>query len=248
MRSIIIEDESDAQNLLKSILNEYCPEITIVGIASNLSEGRKLFELQPDIVFLDIQLGSDLGFQLLDEVAGSQFKIIVTSAYEKYAMEAFKYGAISYVLKPYSPNAVMKAVKRIEKFYQASAIFKKLDSMVVQKPSLSKLSLPTLEGYEILDIGDIVSIEANRSYSIVHLEDKKRLCISKALVDIENMLSSNSFFRTHLSHLINLGKLMRFNKEDGGYAVMSNGLNVPVSRRKKGEFLALLKTNTIGVA
>lgn len=243
--AIIIEDELDAQHLLSKIIDEYCPDINVSGCASNVQDGISLIEsLDPDIVFLDIQLGERTGFQLLDSLSNKSFKLIITTAYQEFALKAFKYEAIDYVLKPYSPKSILLAISKVQKQTIDNEVYKRLESLLSEQKKSSKISLPTTEGYTMVCTEDIVHVAADRSYSHVHLASKKKLMISRSLKEIEALLPSSIFFRLHTSHLINLDHLDMYNKEDGGYAVMTDGSQVPVARRRKTEFLEKLSPNS----
>lgn len=243
--AIIIEDELDAQHLLSKIIDDYCPDINVSGSASNVQDGINLIEsLDPDIVFLDIQLGDRTGFQLLDSLSNKSFKLIITTAYQEFALKAFKYEAIDYVLKPYSPKSILLAISKVQKQTIDNEVYKRLESLLSEQKKSSKISLPTTEGYTMVCTEDIVHVAADRSYSHVYLASKKKLMISRSLKEIEALLPSSTFFRLHTSHLINLDHLDMYNKEDGGYAVMTDGSQVPVARRRKTEFLEKLSPNS----
>lgn len=243
--ALIIEDEADAQQLLSKIIEEYCLDVTVAGGAANIQDGKNLIEsLKPDIVFLDIQLGDKTGFQLLDSLVSYPFKLIITTAYQEFALKAFKYEAIDYVLKPYSPKSIMTALEKVKRQSVDSEVFKRLESLLSAQNKKTKVSLPTSDGYVMVSPDEIVHVSADRAYSQVFLSsDKKKLFISKPLKELETLLPSESFFRLHTSHLINLDKVDKYNKEDGGYVLMTNGSQVPVARRRKTAFLDLLTGN-----
>lgn len=246
--AIIIEDEYDAQMLLTSILEQYCPDVTVLGTASTIADGKRLIiEEKPDIVFLDIQLGEETGFELLDQLSGHSFKLIITTAYQDFALKAFEYEAIDYVLKPYSPKSILLAIERVKKQVVDNQVYKRLESLLSRQKSLSKVSLPTSEGYTMLCSSNIVHLVADRSYSYVHLSSAEKLLLSKSLKEIEALLPSASFFRLHASHLVNLNHVEKYVKDDGGYVLMSDGKQVPIARRRKAEFLELL-TNNSGIS
>jgi len=245
LKAIIIEDELDAQVLLQKIIEEYCPDVELLGTANNLQSGKELIEsTQPDIIFLDIQLGCETGFQLLEMVDHKTFKLIITTAFQDFALKAFKYEAIDYVLKPYSPKSILAALNKVKKqTIDNSEVYKKLEALLISQTSPTKISLPTSEGYIMVCPDDIVHVAADRSYSQVYLASKKKLLISKPLKEIEAVLPAHSFFRLHSSHLINMNRLEMYNKEDGGYALMTNGTQVPIARRRKSEFINRLTNN-----
>lgn len=242
--SIIIEDELDAQNLLSNILKEYCPSVQVVGIASNMQEGIKLINsLQPKLVFLDIQLGERTGFQLLDQLVNPNFQLIITTAYPDFAVKAFQYEALDYVLKPYTPNNIISAVKRSEKKLNSDSVYQKLESLISEQRNVAKINLHTAEGIILINIEDIIRVEADRAYSCIYLVNGQKELVSKPLKEIQEMLPSHLFYRLHTSHLINLHQLEKYSKEDGGYAVMSDQSKIPIARRRKNEFMDWIKSN-----
>lgn len=239
--AIIIEDELNAQAILTSIVNDYCPNVQIKGAASDVEGAIQLIKtIQPKLVFLDINLGEESGFSVLDQFLLRPFKVIITSAYQEHALEAFKYGAKDYLLKPYSPIQVAAAVERISKIQERDTAFLKLESLIRQSMSNRKISLPTNDGIDIFKVDEIIRVEADRAYCNVCLVGGVRKMISKALKEIQVVLPSQ-FYRVHSSHLINLNKLDKYTKDDGGYAMLCDGSKVPIARRRKVEFLDLIQ-------
>jgi len=223
-------------------ITEFCSNISVVGIASNITEGVQLIEQhQPDILFLDIQIGQSSGFELLDKLKHRSFKLIITTAYKDFALKAFQYQAIDYVLKPYSPKNIKAAVSRVLLMNQDAALFDKLKGLIAPNFN-SKISFPTSEGIILINVDEIVHVEADRSYCIIYLNNTEKKIVSKSLKDIEAILPNQKFYRLHASHLINLDKLKRYDKEDGGSAVMSNEKHIPIARRRKNEFLELINS------
>lgn len=244
IRALIIEDELDAQNLLGTILKDYCPNVALIDIATDLPTGIKLIEyLRPDLVFLDIQLGENTGFQLLDLLPWKNFKVIITTAHQDYALKAFEYEAIDYVLKPYSPKSIISAIARVEKTNQASQLFRRLDDLLNHKATLSRLQLATQEGIVMVSTSEIIRLEADRSYCNIFLKNGERLLVSRSLKDLESQLPSTHFFRIHTSHLINLQYLERYNKADGGFVVLADKIAIPIARRRKNEFLERINSH-----
>ncbi len=243
LRTVVIEDEIDSQKLLTKIINEYCIDLEIVGLAENILDGKVIIESQfPDLVFLDIELKDGNSFQLLESLEKRQFKIIFTTAYQEYALKAFKYEAVDYILKPYSPKQVIAAVERVKKRQYDETIYNRLDYLVKQstKNKHERISIPTLEGVSLFNINDILRLEADRTYCYIYLSDGTKVMVSKPLKEISNMLPETMFFRSHSGHLLNVNYVGKYLNEDGGYALMSDGAQVPVSRRRKKEFLAFL--------
>ena len=242
--AVIIEDEVDANDLLTKIIEEYCPDLELIGSASSLIKGKELIESSnPDIVFLDIQIGCETGFQLLDMLDNLSFKLIITTAFQEFALKAFQYEAIDYILKPYSPKSIVQAMEKVKKQLVDTDVYRKLENLISEQLSTSKITLSTSEGYTIVCPQKIVHVQADGSYSNIHLVDKRRVLISKSLKEVEKLLPANSFFRLHSSHLINMNHLSMYKKQEGGYAIRSDGCQLPVARRRKTEFIELLSSN-----
>lgn len=243
MKTIIIEDELDAQVLLANLLREFCPDVHLLGVASGVESGVELIKsTNPDLIFLDINLGNECGFRVLDQFLLKPFKVIITTAFEKYALEAFKYQAVDYLLKPYSPLQVSQAIERVSKLEEGTKAYTRLKSLISRPKPMSKISLPSNDGIHIFNVNEIIRAEADRAYCILYFDNDTKTIISKSLKEIENLLPHN-FFRSHTSHLINMDKLLKYAKEDGGYALMSDGSKIPIARRRRVEFLDLIQSN-----
>lgn len=242
MRTIIIEDEVDAQSLLQKILDEYCLDIHVLGAATGITTGISLIqEVQPDFIFLDIQLIDGTAFELLEKIEDINFDIIFTTAFEEYALKAFDYDAVHYILKPYSPKSVMQAVERVKKKRVSTKWIQEVKQhLSKQKNRFDRLSLNTADGIELIDIDSIIGIEADRSYSIIKTIDGKRKTVSKPLSYFAKELEGHNFFRSHDSHLIHLKNLKKYCNEDGGYLLMIDESVVPLARRRKAEILKLI--------
>ena len=247
IKTIIIEDEFSSQNLLSTIINEYCINLELIGVATDMPSGIKLINAtKPDLVFLDIELGNGNAFDLLDCISDKDFSIIISTAYENYALKAFKYEAVDYLLKPYSPKDVIQAVSKVKKRSLDRHVLTQLKQIMSDTSSegtSGKLCIPSSEGIKVFNLADVVRIEADGSYCVLHSIDRTKFVASKTLKDIEEMLPSKTFYRVHVSHLINLSLIDQYLKEEGGAVIMNNGDRVPLSRRKKQEFLELMSNN-----
>ncbi len=245
IRTLIIEDETNAQELLSSIIAEYCPELILLGTASNIDEGYALIESQkPDLVFLDIQLGEDRGFDILDRLMHRDFKLVITTAYDQYAMEGFKYEAVDYILKPYSPTSIVSAVQRVKRYKGDEYVFSRLSNMIKSDSAESyhkKLQVSTTEGIHILDYDDIIKVEANKAYCQIHRADGTKLLVSKSIGSLEKKLPPQFFFRVHSGHIVHLRYVKQICNQDGGYIVMTDDSQVPIARRRKQEFMLAIQ-------
>jgi len=242
MRTIIIEDEKDAQSLLHKIIIEYCNEVDVVGHAKEVKSAISLIQKsKPDFIFLDIQITGGTGFDVLDSLTEIDFDIIFTTAYEEYALKAFDYEAIHYLLKPYSPKTVIEAVTRVKKKKSdINLIHQLINQFSGEKALPNRLTIHSNGGIEFVEIDQIIRLEAARSYCSIYMEEGHKLTVSKPLRILDEELAPYHFFRSHESHLINLKKLKKYINEDGGYLLMMDDSVVPLARRRKAEILKIL--------
>jgi len=245
IKTIIVEDEQKSRDVLAAIIERNCPELSIVGLANNVDEGVALIkEHRPDLVFLDISMPDGSGFDLLEKVAGYKFELIFATASDQHAIRAIKYSACDYLLKPIDIEEVKQAVDRVVKKKSQVPSMENLQFLIQHlkkaDENFQKITLPTGNAYEIVNIKDIVRCEADGSYTNFYLSDKRKLMISAGLKHYEELLPESDFIRVHHHHLINMNHVVRFLKEDGGYAVMSDGSRIEISRRKKETFMERL--------
>lgn len=244
--AIIIEDEIPVAKSLETLLN-LNDNVTILGMAHNISEAKKLIaSKQPNLVFCDIQLGkSDTGFDLIEQFPDANFKLIFVTAFNEYAIKAFKYNAIDYLLKPVDPEELDEAIKRALRQIKSEAPQKEIESLLkmihnpTDKPK--KILFKTSEIVKAVNIDDIVRLESESNYTSVFLKDGKTLLVSKPLKEYNDILEERSFFRSHQSHLINLEFFDVYEKQDGGYIRLKDGTTIPVSKRKKSLLFDLLE-------
>jgi two-component system, LytTR family, response regulator len=243
IKTIIIEDEFPACQLLTNVIREYCPKLKLVGSATNVEDGYALvMKEKPDLVFLDIQLADNISFELLDRLPYRKFKIIFTTAYEEYALKAFKYEALDYIVKPFSPKDIIQAVDKVKMNDIDEDVLAKINELFYknEKPLNDKIKIQTSNGLMIIRCQDILRVEAEGSYSIVYTVDGKKNMFSKTLKDLESKLCPNTFYRVHASHLVNTNYVSQISSEDGTQVIMSNGEVVPISRRMKQDFINTL--------
>lgn len=238
--AIIIDDEQKGRIALRQKLQDYCPDIQLLGEAESGEEGIKLIEKkQPEVVFLDIEMPRMDGFEMLHRLAGKNFHLIFTTAYDQYAIKAIRYAAFDYLLKPIDIEELKSAVSKIS--IQASDNTEKKLAMLEQnlqgKNVFNKIAIPTLDGLLFFNITDIIHLTASSNYTTIYFNNYPKLTASKTLKDFEELLPADIFFRPHHSHIINLNYIKRYIKGDGGQIEMQNGNFVDVARRKKEEFL-----------
>lgn len=243
LTAIIVEDMLDALQLLKSDLENKHPEIEIIATAQSVVEAAKVLrKKEPDILLLDIMLGDGTGFDILEIFPDLKSKIIFVTASDEFAIRAFKFAAIDYVLKPYSHEdlelAINRAKEQIQPNKERLTILKDTLSAPEQKPN--KISLHTLDKIIIVSLDDIIRCESDSNNTIFYLQDKRKIFVTKTLKYFSDMLKNYDFLRIHQSHLVNLQCISAFIKTDGGYLMLKNGENVPVSVRKKTEVIEIL--------
>lgn len=245
IKTIIIEDEAKSRQMLAAMLERNCPEVSIIGLAKDVKEGVTLIkELQPELVFLDISMPDGSGFDLLEQVSGHKFDLIFATASDQHAIRAIKYSACDYLLKPIDMDELKLAVNKVVHKKKTVPSMENLQFLIQHlkkaDENFQKITLPTGNAYEIVNIKDIIRCEADGSYTNFYLADKRKLMISFGLKHYEELLPENEFIRVHHHHLINMNHVLRFLKEDGGYAIMSDGSKIEISRRKKEAFMEKL--------
>lgn len=247
MRTIIIEDEAQAVSALKSELKFHCPEIELVGEAKSVKEGVEIIKLlQPELIFLDIQLSDGLGFEILSIYKDYDFKIIFTTAYSQYAIKAIKFSALDYLLKPIDSEELKMAVAKAKEHSKEHDLAKieNLISNFKLNSNRKKIALQTTEGISIYEVDTILRCSAESNYTCVYFTNGKKVLFSKTLKEFEELLEKSGFERIHHSHIINLNHLVNFINKDGGYVVMSDKSTLPVSQRKKTNLIHALNNLT----
>jgi two-component system LytT family response regulator len=228
----VIDDEKDGRDYIALLLENECPEIQIAFQASSVEEAYiHLTKNVPDIIFLDIQLKDGTAFDLLSKFKDIDSQIIFITAFENFAIQAIKNGAADYLLKP------IKKIDFIVAVNKALENLKKNKVPPANTANQNKISLPTLQGFKLTNITDIIRCEADSSYTTFHLTDKTKIIVSKTLHDFEEQLSEYNFFRIHHKHLINLSHLKEYIKGKGGQVIMADNSVLDVSVRKKNDFL-----------
>lgn len=238
IRALIIDDESKARETIVHLIKLACKDVEIAGEADSVKTGvTAIRELKPDLVFLDIQLEDGSGFDILQQLPNISFQVIFITAFNEYAVKAFKYAAMDYLMKPINPKEFINAVERAVSSQDKDDFNTKFDAYLSHikesRAEHKKIVLKTAESIHLLKVYDIVRCEADKGYTEFFLRDGKTILVSKGLKDYDDLLGDFGFIRTHQSHLINLDYIQSFEKTDGGYILMSDGSTVPVSSRKK---------------
>lgn len=245
LRAIVIDDIEKIRKENIAIIKSSCPTISIIGQADSVDSGIKLIkQLDPDLVFLDVEMPDGTGFDLLQKLKPIQFKVIFITGYEDFAIRAFRFSAIDYLLKPLDRKELMEAVKKAEESLGKEIFDLKLNNLFanLERPkNLQKLILKTSDKIYSVNIQDIVNCESDKNYTTFHFVNAPKLVVSVNLKEYETILSPHNFFRTHKSHLINMAYFDHFIKSEGGNTiVMKNKSPIPLSVRKKEEFMVLL--------
>jgi len=247
LRAIIVEDEKHSRETLKNLLEEFCINIKVIDLASNVSDAiQKIAEQKPDVVFLDIELQTGTGFDVLSQLKHVDFEVIFTTAFEQYAIKAVKFSSLDYLLKPIDLEELQKAVQKAQVKKNQDIYKKQLETLMSnlkeQHPRLNKICLATSEGFEFIEVKDILYCKAEGSYTSFIIKNKDTLLVSKHLKAYEDLLLEQDFMRVHNSFLINLKEVKKYIKADGGYIIMSNGDPVSISRSRKEGFIEVISS------
>ena len=247
MRAIIVDDEPEGIRALQKMLELNCPEVEIEAMCSNADDAKqKLEELKPDLVFLDIRMPGKSGLDMLAELSSINFEVIFVTAHDEYLLQALQFSAVDYLMKPVDEDRLVEAVQRVKKRLSQKRNSEHAETLLhninkVGFPLEMRLCLPTQKGFTILKLEEIAYCEAQRSYTIFRLINNKSIIVSKPLFDYDQLLSDTVFLRIHKSYLINLLHVKEYTRGEGGTVIMSNGMEIEVSRRRKEQFLIKMK-------
>jgi len=235
IKSVIIDDDPFIQDLLIDKLNQYFPEIEVLGVGNNGKEGiLKIQSLQPDLVFLDVEMNDMTGFEMLSKLEGIHFKTIFITSYKHYAIKAIRFNALDYLLKPFDLEELKNAIKRFKKNHSKDNVPLALSNLKTKNISEQILVLKTQQGELHLQLKNIIIIEGDRNYSYIHLTNNKKELVSKTLSNIEDLLEGKGFFRCHKSYIVKKSHITSY--KNSSSILLSNGSIVPISRRKKDVF------------
>jgi two-component system, LytTR family, response regulator len=240
--TVLVDDEENNLNYLQDILKEFCPQLTINAMAQNaVTASDLIFEIQPQLVFMDIDMPGMTGFELLKKMEPVNFEVIFVTAYNQYAQEAFDYNALAYITKPIITqkliSAVEKAVIKIEETQNTKNIFTILEN-VQQKNKTDKIPLPTMNGLQFVRLNDICYCESSGNYTNFFLTENIKILVSRQLGEYEKLLPAENFVRIHDQHIINLNCIKEYLKGTGGEVKMEDGTLLAVASRRKDEFLS----------
>src|SRR4051812_46414693 len=242
-RAVIIDDEEDSRSNTRNMLQNYCEEIEIVGEADNGPEGKKkIQELKPHVVFLDINMPGMNGFQMLEGIYNRDFCVIFLTAYSEHGITAVKAGATDYLLKPLMLNELQGAIRKVVQHYEVKA-----SPSGNGKPEENKnlVLINHSKGFTLVDFKDIVWLEASDNYTNLFLNGQKKIVASKTLKEFESILPDSEFFRVHRSALVNIAYVKEYSNHDGGEVILSEGTRVQVSKARTQEFAEFIRQRSV---
>ncbi len=245
VRTIIIDDEKNALEVMEHQLKRCCPSIEILASCSDPDKGiQAIKRYKPDLIFLDIEMPHKNGFDVLNETKGLGYDVIFTTAYNQFAIKAFKFSALDYLLKPIDVNELKDAVEKVQSKLKnenfQEKVQKLFDNYFIEKSIVSdngKIALPIGSGFEFISTQEIIRCESISNYSQIFLIHNKRITLSRTLKEVEEILTGLNFCIVHQSHLININHISKYFRGEGGYVIMSDGSNIPISRNKKDNFI-----------
>lgn len=248
--AVLIDDDKHLREGLKALLQRYTNEINIIGEAENVKSGVETLErLQPQVLFLDIHLSDGTGFDILEQLTKSKGKtsthIVFITAHEQYALKAFKFSALDFILKPVDPEELQNTIAKIKEAVGKSNSFEHIDLLLenIRKKvdNFKRIALSTSDGIHLFEVSDIIRCESKGNYTEFFIKNHKPLLISRTLKEFEEMLTEHGFERIHQSHLINLSYLKSYIKSDGGYVIMADNSNIPLAQSKREKLQELIK-------
>lgn len=240
MKVLIIDNEREIAIGLSQLLQLFCPQVKTVSIETATAAAiESISSYQPDLVFLDVELNEGTGFDLLKQLPEIHFQLVVITAHDKYALNAFRFSAIDFLVKPIDPEELMEAVKRAEHHLSTINLTKQLDVFheKFENDGIKKIVLRDLDAIYFVPVKDILYCQANGPYTTFFLTDQTKIVVSKTLKDFEDLLDPFGFERTHHSYLVNLNCVKRFDKKDGGSLILEDNSSVLISSRKKDQVL-----------
>lgn len=244
IRTILIDDESNSLEMMEWLLKTYCPQVVVEAMCDSGEKGiEAIRRYKPDLVFLDIEMPHMNGFDMLEQFDKLFFDVVFCTAYDQFAIKAFRYSALNYLLKPVDPDDLKETIRRLEE--KKSSPSKEQIDLLIQnirqpaRPAVQRIALTTGDGLIFVETRDILYCQAESNYTNVVVVGGKKILVSKVLKDIDETLSGNDFYRVHNSYLINLNHIQKFVRGEGGYIIMDDGANIGISRSRRQEFMDL---------
>ena len=243
IRTVLVDDEIDSICVLRGLLATHCPEVDIVGEADGVDAALQVIEgCLPDLLFLDIAMNNENAFDLLNRLSPGNFQVIFVTAWDNYAIRAFKYSAVDYLLKPVDGDELRKAVDKVSQASREKGIARHLkvltDNINALQTAQQKMAVPTMGGLTFIYLNDILRLESKSNCTAIFLSNSKRIVSTKTIKEYESLLPEAIFYRVHNSHIINLSKVQDYHKGRGGCLIMEDGSSVEVALRRKEDFLS----------
>jgi two-component system, LytTR family, response regulator len=245
IKAIIVDDEARGRQTLQNLLKDNCPEVEVMELCDSAKSAQGAIEKhQPNLVFLDVEMPHQSGFDLLESLSAIKFDVIFTTAHSNHAIKAIKFSALDYLLKPIDIDELKTAVEKVSERKSQQLDHNNIEFFLQNTRNagkkFEKIALPTADGFVFVNISEIIRCEASGSYTLFYFDKKDSLLVCKNLKEYEDLLTEMNFFRIHHSHLINLSNIQRYIRGDGGQVVMQDGSVIEVARRKKEQFLQKL--------
>jgi len=245
IRTVLVDDENNSIKVLQKLLQEYCPHVTVIGTADGVETGADLIlSARPDLVFLDIEMAQGNAFDLLNQLQPLSFQVIFVTAFDNYALRAFKYSAVDYLLKPVNIRDLCTAVERVSDKFQEKSVIGRMAALLQNISGVQqldqKVAIPTLNGFLFITLREIIRLEAKGSCTIINLTNKEKIIATRTIKEYEELLPETFFCRIHSSHIINMHKIQKYQKGRGGYVIMEDDSTIEVASRRRDEFMQRL--------
>jgi two-component system LytT family response regulator len=243
MKAVIVDDEAASGQALALMLREFVSEVEVAGSAANAQEALELIRrVKPDLIFLDVELDGDSGFDLLEQLPDDGPEVVFTTGYEQYATRAFRTSAADFLMKPVDVEQLRDAVRKVAEKLRVAAAEQRYGVLIRNwhGQGNEQIALSSSEGFVFIKLSDLIYCKGDGAYTYFFLRNDEKITVSKNIGEFEPLLAPRGFFRVHKSYLINLSEMKRYVRGEGGYVVMSNGQSVDVSKRRKEAFLATL--------
>lgn len=244
MKALVIDNEKNIRETVVDLINAFCPQITFIAQADGVVTGlKKIHEIDPDIVFTDVEMDDGTGMDMLSKLSEIKFQVIFITAHNKYAIDAFKFSAIDFLTKPINPDDLAKSVQKAEQSVKKRSYLEQIAVMNEKNISINekKIVLKELDVIHVLKLKDLICCEASGIYTTFYINNSKQIVVSKNLKEYEEILEPFGFLRIHNTFLINAHKIEKFEKSDGGFVIMEGGQKIPVSQRKRDVLIDFLK-------
>jgi two-component system, LytTR family, response regulator len=245
--ALIVDDEQRSRTVISELVKKYCPQIIVLAECGSASVAiEKIKEFSPQLVFLDVSMPGQNAFEMLQKLGEIYFEIIFITAHTSYSIQAFRYSAVDYLLKPVQEDLFIKAVQKVQQKLNDKVVNNRLATLLHNfstepNPYAKRICIPGIKGFQVVQVNEIMYLEAESCYTNFYLADKRKITSAKTLADYEEIIDDPGFLRVHKSFVVNLNYLKEYIKGDGGYILLTDGKEIEVSRRKKDFFLSKMK-------